>query len=268
MNIREDTKSKRLRIFYNILGWFLAIFFLSISIFNIVILSQSIFSKSRAKLFGYYYIIASNDNMKGDVSKGDIVLLKDVKDNPLQVGDVIEIRINGISDLTKIVALEESKVRVKQNNSEEVATLELDNDITGVLATKIAFFGQFAMFTQSALGIIIFLVIPLLALIGYVVLEIVRKRKGITYKQSKLVKQNSGGTATKHKKNSWNVPRAAPKVNEKVSTTSSAEQLAKSPKQIDNKKLDEKNVPKSTRQQTTTVKSVDADKKNDIHKTS
>ncbi len=192
MNNKETVKKNKLQLFYTIFGWIFTVYFALIAILNIVILSQSIFSKSRPKLFGDYYVVATNNDMRGDVNKGDLAFLKDIKQSDLKIGDIIEVNINGVTELTKVVSLENNKVGTKQNNTEEIYILESADVISGVLDSKITIIGKFALFSQSVWGIIIFLVIPLLTLVVYIVYEIVRKQKSKKLNAKTNASQNAG----------------------------------------------------------------------------
>ncbi len=204
----KTAKSSKLQVFFNIFSWFLSAFFSLVAIFNIVILSQSIFSKSRPKIFGSYYLISTNNDMKGDVDKGDIIFLKDVKEKPLSVGNIIEVNIEGVTKLTKVVSLENGDVYTKQNSADEIYVLGPADVISGVLTNKITFIGKLSLFTQSTFGIILFLVLPIVTLIISLILEIVHRCKHSKSKSQEFVEKTIKSTETNNKKDTNSIYRS------------------------------------------------------------
>lgn len=132
-------------------------------------------------LFGYAPMIVLTDSMLGNnednFSGGDLILVKTVKPEEVQKGDVISFfdpQGNGTSITSHRVVevVKENgeisfKTKGDNNNTEDKLPVPAENLAGVYTGFKIAGAGRVAMFMQTPWGLIICVVVPILLLIGW-----------------------------------------------------------------------------------------------------
>lgn len=144
--------------------------FLVIILYNIVLLYMSYIDKFDTPSFYIYkaYII-STESMEPEIKKGDVIIIKKVDEEDLEVNDIVTFKLKEQVITHRIVRIEKSEegnqyITKGDNNNVEDREILAFNDIEGKLVMKIPNLGNIVAGLKN--GIVIILVI-LIALIMY-----------------------------------------------------------------------------------------------------
>lgn len=186
-----EKKQKRSagQIVLNIVGIILCVIFIPLIIFNITLIIKSYSNDDKMpSVFGVAPVICLSGSMEPEFSVGDMIFIKDVNPESLIEGDVICYIPYGTETAVTHRIIETKmnggqKVFITKgdaNNitdSTPVSAVELQGKYTGVHIAKM---GDVAMFMQKPVGMIIFIVAPLVLFILWDVL-----RRALGSKKSK-----------------------------------------------------------------------------------
>ena len=144
-----------------VLGWI----FLAILIF-LIIICASIFIQTKTNpdkipsIFGFKPFVVLSDSADANLSKGDLVVIKDVNLNSLKKDDVIAFKNNDNYVVVRHIAeIDGEKITVKDSGSIEV----IDSDIIeGEYAYKLSGFGDLVLVMQEPLTLFILLIVILI----------------------------------------------------------------------------------------------------------
>ena len=170
-----------------IIGIVLCVIFGIMLICNLTIIIQGVIDPNEPpSLFGVTPLVVLSGSMSGDaedhVELGDLIFSKKTDPASLNVGDVISYTEPGSSAVTTHRIIEVKKgddgkilwrTKGDANNVEDMALVSEDN-LVGVYVTRIPKLGNFAIFLQKPLGMIIFIGVPVLAFIIY---DIIRRQR-------------------------------------------------------------------------------------------
>lgn len=93
---RAKIKKNVLKVIY--------IIFVLVLLYNIIFLiNTTITQKEYLELFGISLFSMDNDSMKGDINKNDLVIIKEVSEEKLEINDIIAYRVNGTIRINKII---------------------------------------------------------------------------------------------------------------------------------------------------------------------
>lgn len=152
---KKNKKEKRKKIL-RILVYALMI---PILIYNLVIVFQ-VFSNSNEvpTFFGYKSFVIVSGSMLPELQIGDIVVIKPVEQGTLKEGDIVSFR-EGNSIVTHRIdhVIDSGKRFITKgdaNSSEDINPVTYDN-IEGKYEFKIANLGNFVLFMQNKIGIIV-----------------------------------------------------------------------------------------------------------------
>jgi len=172
----------------NMLGIIIIIIFLPILIVNTTLIVKSYIHKDRIPdIFGFKPFIVLSGSMEPTIKTGDIAIIKNAKKEVLKEGDIIAFR-SGTSVVThRIIEIKEDKFITKgdNNNTEDRFPVEY-KDIEGVFIKRIPKLGNFAMFLQTTLGVIVFISIPFVLFILTDVYQRKKERKTQEQKYKQL----------------------------------------------------------------------------------
>lgn len=164
MNKKEKIKK--------ILSAIVLIIIIPILFINIIILIDSVIHPNEIpSFFGWKPFIVLSETMENEIFSGDIAVVKEVDSKLLKAGDIIAYKEDQIVILQRIeeVTTEEGKIKYKtksDNASEEqYSNYVLEDQIEGIFKFRISRFGNFAVWIQTPLGMIIAISIPFLILI-------------------------------------------------------------------------------------------------------
>lgn len=185
---------KALNIVKSVLVWLVVIFAVCMMIFTVV--SVSTFDRSDRSIFGYKAFTVLSDSMsKTHFDAGDVVLVKEVEPQSLEVGDVIAYTSTNTENYGETVThmIREKTADADGNpgfitygtttdtNDEKIVTYDY---IIGKYQGKLPKVGKFFEFLKTTQGYIICILIPFLILIIIQGLNSIRLFR--RYKQEQL----------------------------------------------------------------------------------
>lgn len=179
----SQKKTKFQRVLSGIYAVFCVILALLL-ICNITIIVKGVVSPERPpSLFGVTPMVVLSGSMSGDqpghVEIGDLIVARKVDAEELEVGDVISY-MDGRSAVThRIIGIVEGysgklffETKGDANNAPDLSTVSQDQ-LIGKFWFRLPYLGNFALFLQQPLGMLVFAGVPLVAFLGY---EIIRRR--------------------------------------------------------------------------------------------
>ena len=166
-----------------VIGTVLCVILTPILLINLTLIAKSYINRDEVpSVGGYLPLIVLTDSMYPAIESGDLIICHTAEAEEIKVDDVISFfdpAGNGTSIVTHRVleVVEENgeiKFRTKgdYNNTEDKMLVPGDS-LVGVYKSRIAGAGNIAMFMQSTTGLIVCVVFPIIALVGY---DMVRRR--------------------------------------------------------------------------------------------
>lgn len=163
-----------------------------IFIINVTFIVKSYIYPDRVPDFmGYKPFIVLSGSMEPEILAGDLIVTKEIAPEDVQVGDVISFRVDqdvvvshrvteietegGLSFLTKGDA-----------NIGMDATEVLPEDLEGVYLWRFGGMGEFALFLQTPVGMLLFVVVPLGLFIIYDVVSRNRRNRTKSSREAEL----------------------------------------------------------------------------------
>lgn len=215
------TTKKILNIALKVVTWLLVAFTVFMMIFTIVTVSTV--DKNERNVFGMKFYIVKTDSMSPsdknadlDVhfSAGDIVIIKNVKDNSsLQAGDVIAFLSTNDESYGETVTHMIREVKKSENGSvigyvtfgtntgaTDEALVEPEY-VLGKYAGKLPGVGNFFAFVKSPQGYIICILIPFLLLILYNGINVIRLFRRYKKEQNAIIEAERAEIAAERKQN-------------------------------------------------------------------
>lgn len=138
-----------------ILGTIKFILFSIIIIYLLFVCYQRFFNSS---IFGYRIYTVSSGSMEPNYDIGDVILIKDVSESDIQIGDVITYigksrELNGLTithRITRIYSREGNVKIITKGDNNEAEDPELDyNQVVGKFVTKLELFSMFTKATNN-----------------------------------------------------------------------------------------------------------------------
>ena len=175
-----------------VIGYIISVFLVMIFVVNATMIVKSYIHPDKIPDFlGYKPFIVLSGSMEPAIQTGDLIVTRSVAPEKIQVGDVISFREEenvvvshrvteidhegGLSFLTKgdaNVGTDPGKVEPEQ--------------IEGLFKWRVAGVGRFAIFLQTPVGMLIFIVAPLFLFILYTLLSRNRRGSGRTSREAEL----------------------------------------------------------------------------------
>ncbi len=183
---KEETQNKpgTLQKILTVIGAVLCVVFGFMLICNLVIIIKGAVNPDiPPSVFGTTPLVVLSGSMSGDapdhIEVGDLVFVVKTKAEELKKEDIIAFMKDGSVTTHRIIDIatdENGKLlfttKGDANNTEDMDPVSED-DIVGIFKSRIPKVGDFALFMQTPLGMIIFVGVPLLAFIIY---DIVRRQ--------------------------------------------------------------------------------------------
>lgn len=151
---------------------------------NSVILIDSIIHPNEIpSFFGWKPFIVLSSSMEPEISSGDIAVVKEIEANNLKVNDIIAIKQDEIVIVNRIIDIVSEKgetryITKSDNNDKAYEKNIVTEQIEGIYDFKINRLGNFAVWIQTPLGMIVSISIPLLILI---ILQNRRTKEEVVY---------------------------------------------------------------------------------------
>ena len=152
MKIKKGNKIKIIKlIFYTIV-------FLCVTYKIIFLLSTTITQKDYMKFFGITFLNMESELMEDELSKNDFVMLKAVKENELQEGDIIAYTVNDQIRINKIINTKNGyTTKSNKNYYPDIEKIEYE-EIIGKKVGNIPHLGTVIKILQSKItSVVIFI---------------------------------------------------------------------------------------------------------------
>jgi len=168
-----DLKHKILTV----VGTVLCLILIPILIVNCLLIVKSYTSEEVPSVGGYLPLIVLTDSMYPVIESGDLIICHTAEPEEIRVGDVIAF-FDPAGNGTTIVSHRVTEVTEKDgkiawrtkgdnNNTEDRLAVRQEKLVAVYEGTRLRGFGNVALFMQTTPGLIVCVVLPLLALIGY-----------------------------------------------------------------------------------------------------
>ena len=180
---QQKQKSTTMHKVLTIIGTVLCVILIPILVINCILIVKSFTSEDVPNVAGTLPLIVLTDSMYPVIESGDLIICHTEEPENIQVGDVIAFfdpAGNGSSIVThRVVEVTEQDGKIAwrtkgdNNNSEDRLLVPADKLVAVYHDTRLAGFGNVALFMQTTPGLIVCVVCPILLLVGY---DMVRRR--------------------------------------------------------------------------------------------
>lgn len=160
--INRRKKKNRIKKYISI---FVYIILIPLLLYNITLIIQAILKPNETpNFFGIKTYVIVSGSMQPKLNIGDIVVVKNVKENELKIGDVISFREEQSVITHRIIELVEENGKIKyktkgdNNNSEDKNIISIDR-IEGKVVTSIPYIGIIALLLRGKIALIIIIII-------------------------------------------------------------------------------------------------------------
>ena len=175
---QEEKKTSASRRVLMVIGIVLSIIFGFTLACNLtIIIKGALYPDDPPSVLGATPLVVLTGSMSGSapghIESGDLVFVDKIEAEELKVGDVIAYKSGKSIVLHRIVEVQTTEygtlkfyTKGDANNTADLDPVYSDK-IVGILTYRIPGIGHFIMFTQTPLGILLFLVLPILCFIAY-----------------------------------------------------------------------------------------------------
>ena len=160
-----------------VVGTVLCIILIPILVINCILIVKSFTSEEVPNVAGTLPLIVLTDSMYPQIKSGDLIICHTAEPEEIAVGDVIAFfdpAGNGSSIVThRVIEVTEKngepawRTKGDNNNTEDRLTVPADKLVAVYEGTRLAGFGNVALFMQTTPGLIVCVVCPILLLVGY-----------------------------------------------------------------------------------------------------
>lgn len=146
-----------------------------------IIIKGTIAPEKPPSVLGITPMVVLSGSMSGDaedhIEIGDLIFVGQAKADELQVGDVITFMDGDVAVTHRITEISTDKAGKRlfttkgdANNAEDLRPVSEDN-LVGIYRSRIPKVGDFAIFLQTPMGMVLFIAVPLLFFIIYDILR-------------------------------------------------------------------------------------------------
>ena len=183
----------------SILGVILCIVFGFMLICNLtIIIKGTIAPEKPPSVLGVTPMVVLSGSMSGDaedhIEAGDLIFVNRAEASELEVGDVIAFMEGKIVVTHRIIDIQKDennkyvfRTKGDANNAEDQRPVTEDN-LVGIYKARIPKLGDFALFLQTPLGMVIFIGIPVFAFIIY---DIIRRQQYMNRENKKTAEMEA-----------------------------------------------------------------------------
>lgn len=169
---------------FTVIGIVLCVILVPIILINCTLIVKQFIDKDKVpSVGGIFPMIVLTDSMKGTFDAGSLIFCKTIDPEEVQIGDIIcfyDPMGNGTTTTThRVTEIETDEAgnvsfitKGDANNAEDTVPVSASK-LIGVYIFHVAGLGSFALFMQTTPGLIIFVALPVLLLVGY---DIIRRR--------------------------------------------------------------------------------------------
>ena len=188
---KSSSKSNRL---LSVIGVLLCVIFGGVLLCNVMlILKSNINPDEPPSVLGVTPFTVLSGSMSGEreghLEIGDLILVREVESTELEVGDVISFLAYGSVTTHRIIEISEENGQIQfitkgdANNVEDQAPV-VEEQLVGQVVCRVPKVGNFVMFLRQPLGMVLFIVLPLLL---FIFLDIyLQRRNGRKKKEEEL----------------------------------------------------------------------------------
>lgn len=167
-----------------VIGIALCVVLLPIIAVNLTLIVKRMTNKNEVpSFFGLFPMIVLTDSMEGTFDSGDLIICRTAKASDIKEGDVIcfydPIGKGGTTvthRVTKVSTASDGSIlwttKGDANNIEDISAVP-EKNLVGIYRFRLKGLGSVALFMQSTAGLVIFIALPIILLIGY---DLIRKR--------------------------------------------------------------------------------------------
>ena len=179
----EKQQASPLHKVLTVIGTVLCIILIPILIINCTLIIKSFTSEEVPSVAGKLPLIVLTDSMYPVIQSGDLIICSTAQPEEIETGDVIAFfdpAGNGTTIVThRVLEVTERdgqtawRTKGDNNNTEDRLLVTGDKLVAVYEGTRLAGFGNVALFMQTTPGLIVCVVCPILLLVGY---DMIRRR--------------------------------------------------------------------------------------------
>ena len=180
---KEKGKTTVLHKVLTVVGTILCVVLIPVLIINCTLIIKSYTSDEVPSIGGTMPLIVLTDSMYPEIESGDLIICKTIDAEAVKENDVIAFfdpAGNGSSIVThRVIEVTEQDGKIAwrtkgdNNNTEDRLLVTEDKLVAIYKGTRLAGFGNVALFMQTTPGLIVCVVCPVLLLVGY---DMIRRR--------------------------------------------------------------------------------------------
>lgn len=193
MNPTQSSKASRSSRIAAVLGLVLCVLLGSLLLCNLIIIVKGALQPDRPpSLLGVTPLVVLSGSMsgtqEGHIETGDLVFVRSVAPETLEEGDVIAFLSGGVTVTHRITAIDTAEdgsllftTKGDANDTEDTDAVTAEQ-LVGIYQGRIPKVGDFALFLQRPLGMLLFIGVPLLSFILY---DIFRRQRNARFEKEK-----------------------------------------------------------------------------------
>ena len=179
----EKQKASPLHKVLTVIGTVLCIILIPILIINCTLIIKSFTSEEVPSVAGKLPLIVLTDSMYPVIQSGDLIICSTAQPEEIEAGDVIAffdpagngttIVTHRVLEVTELDGQTAWRTKGDNNNTEDRLLVTGEKLVAVYEGTRLAGFGNVALFMQTTPGLIVCVVCPILLLVGY---DMIRRR--------------------------------------------------------------------------------------------
>lgn len=179
----EKQKASPLHNILTVIGTVLCIILIPILVINCILIVKSFTSEEVPNVAGTLPLIVLTDSMYPVIESGDLIICHTGEPEEIKVDDVIAffdpagngstIVTHRVMEVTELDGQIAWRTKGDNNNTEDRLLVTADKLVAVYEGTRLAGFGNVALFMQTTPGLIVCVVCPILLLVGY---DMIRRR--------------------------------------------------------------------------------------------
>lgn len=179
----EKQKASPLHKVLTVIGTVLCIILIPILIINCTLIIKSFTSEEVPSVAGKLPLIVLTDSMYPVIQSGDLIICSTAQPEEIEAGDVIAffdpagngttIVTHRVLEVTELDGRTAWRTKGDNNNTEDRLLVTGEKLVAVYEGTRLAGFGNVALFMQTTPGLIVCVVCPILLLVGY---DMIRRR--------------------------------------------------------------------------------------------
>ena len=179
----EKQKASPLHKVLTVIGTVLCIILIPVLIINCTLIIKSFTSEEVPSVAGKLPLIVLTDSMYPVIQSGDLIICSTAQPEEIETGDVIAffdpagngttIVTHRVLEVTELDGQTAWRTKGDNNNTEDRLLVTGEKLVAVYEGTRLAGFGNVALFMQTTPGLIVCVVCPILLLVGY---DMIRRR--------------------------------------------------------------------------------------------